>query len=283
MGDFSHTTPIEKDANLSRISTHWPGQAIAVAVLLSLAAQAWALPPIIFREFSFDATSSLGVSGGFAGINDAYEIDGTFGLAFGYDQLFDPTTISLAPFVRFADVDAVLTSPPGLLGPPNWLAGTDLDSLLNLTGLEGSFVTGPDQPGLLFTGVDGQGQPMQVRVTVEDRQLHLQGGSEAGCCDMFNYQLNAYADIPFMGDLNQDGFVGIEDLNTVLGSFGQNVLPLMGPDADGDGFVGITDLNAVLSGWNTGTLVTSPASIPEPLTAALILPIAVCWTLRRRA
>ena len=257
--------------------------AIAAAVLLSVAAQAWAIPPIILREFTFDTDSSrLGVTGGFAGINDLYRIDGSFGLAFGYEQVFDPPTISLVPFVQFAAVDAVLTGPPGLLGGPGWLGGTDLDSLLNLTGLDGSFQHAPDQPGLLFAGVDGQGRPMEVRVTVENRQLHLQGQNDVGCCDMFSYQFNAYADIPFMGDINRDGYIGIEDLNAVLGSFAQTLPPLMGPDTDGDGYVGITDLNAVLSEWNEQKAVTSPAVIPEPISVGLFLPMAACWVLGRR-
>jgi hypothetical protein len=268
---------------MAQIPIGWYRHAIVVAVLLSLAGQAWAVPPIILREFTFDNdTSRLSITGGFAGIDQSYGIDGTFGLAIGYEELFDPPTTSLVPFVRFAEVDAVLTGPPGLLGGPGWFGGADLDDMLNLTGLEGSFVDGPDRPGLLFTGVDGQGQPMQVRVTVENRQLRLRGGNDAGCCDFFNSQLDAYADIPFMGDVNRDGFIGIDDLNVVLGSFGQIRPPLMGPDTDGDGYVGIADLNAVLREWNSGNLVTSPLTIPEPLTLCMILPAAACWVIGRR-
>jgi hypothetical protein len=58
---------------------------------------------------------------------------------------------------------------------------------------------------------------------------------------------------PFLpGDLDRDGFVGIEELNIVLGNWNQNVAVgnLMQGDASGDGFVGIEDLNAVLGNWN---------------------------------
>jgi hypothetical protein len=71
---------------------------------------------------------------------------------------------------------------------------------------------------------------------------------------------------PLPGDLNGDGFVGIEDLNIVLGNWNQNVTagdPLLG-DPSGDGFVGIEDLNAVLGNWNAGSPPTSGANIPEP-------------------
>ncbi|MEZ6190690.1 MAG: FG-GAP-like repeat-containing protein [Phycisphaerales bacterium] len=71
------------------------------------------------------------------------------------------------------------------------------------------------------------------------------------------------------GDLDGDGFVGIADLNIVLGNWNTNVTAgdaLMG-DPSGDGFVGIEDLNAVLGNWNTGT--PPGYAVPEP--ASLIL------------
>ena len=72
------------------------------------------------------------------------------------------------------------------------------------------------------------------------------------------------------GDLNNDGFVGIDDLNIILGAWNQNVPPA-NPQADpsGDGFVGIDDLNEVLGNWNAGTPPTA-AAVPEPATLALL-------------
>jgi hypothetical protein len=75
-----------------------------------------------------------------------------------------------------------------------------------------------------------------------------------------------------IGDLDSDGFVGIADLNLVLGNWNQNVTPgnpLEG-DPTGDGFVGITDLNTVLGNWNAGTPPTSGGTVPEPATLALL-------------
>jgi hypothetical protein len=72
--------------------------------------------------------------------------------------------------------------------------------------------------------------------------------------------------LPLPGDLNADGFVGIVDLNIVLGNWNQNVTPgdpLLG-DPSGDGFVGIADLNLVLGNWNAGTPPTQSGNIPEP-------------------
>ncbi len=68
-----------------------------------------------------------------------------------------------------------------------------------------------------------------------------------------------------IGDLDGDGFVGINDLNIVLANWNQNVPP-GNPLADpsGDGFVGIDDMNTVLGNWNAGTPPGGSGNIPEP-------------------
>ncbi len=87
------------------------------------------------------------------------------------------------------------------------------------------------------------------------------------------------------GDLNADGFVGIEDLNAVLGNWNQTVLPgfFTAGDPTADGFVGIEDLNVVLGNWNAGTPPPTQASsaVPEPGTLALTC-FAAFWFLRKR-
>lgn len=88
------------------------------------------------------------------------------------------------------------------------------------------------------------------------------------------------------GDLNADGFVGIEDLNIVLGNWNQSVLQgffTLG-DPTGDGFVGIEDLNSVLGNWNLGTPPTDlpETGIPTPSTC-LLLAVGLCWGLKRPA
>ena len=71
---------------------------------------------------------------------------------------------------------------------------------------------------------------------------------------------------PVPGDLDGDGFVGITDLNIVLGNWNQSVGTGVWLDGDpsGDGFVGIEDLNIVLGNWNAGTPPTQSGNIPEP-------------------
>ncbi len=84
------------------------------------------------------------------------------------------------------------------------------------------------------------------------------------------------------GDYNQDGFVGIEDLNIILGNWNQNVTTgFVDGDGTGDGFVGIEDLNEVLGNWNAGTPPPPGSVVPEPASLALFT-IAGLTTLARR-
>ncbi len=92
---------------------------------------------------------------------------------------------------------------------------------------------------------------------------------------------------PIVGDLDGDGFVGIDDLNIVLGNWNMNVTSgdLALGDPSGDGFVGIDDLNTVLGNWNAGTpptLSQTLSAVPEPGTIALIIAAGSGIVLRRR-
>jgi hypothetical protein len=85
------------------------------------------------------------------------------------------------------------------------------------------------------------------------------------------------------GDLNGDGFVGLGDLDIVLGHWNQNVTPgdkLLG-DPSGDGFVGLDDLDTVLGNWNAGT-PPAGAVVPEPATLGLIALGGAAMLQRRR-
>ncbi len=82
------------------------------------------------------------------------------------------------------------------------------------------------------------------------------------------------------GDLNDDGYVGLDDLDIVLISWNQSVPPADSrADANDDGYVGLDDLDIVLNNWNTGT----PPSqvVPEPATTALIAMMLGAGLVRR--
>ncbi len=79
------------------------------------------------------------------------------------------------------------------------------------------------------------------------------------------------------GDLDGDGFVGITDLNIVLGNWNSTAPPAdPASDPTGDGFVGIEDLNVVLGNWNQGVPPSTAASpsIPEPQTALTLISLS---------
>ena len=73
-----------------------------------------------------------------------------------------------------------------------------------------------------------------------------------------------------LGDLDGDGFVGLNTLDLVRNNWNLNVPPAEpAADRSGDGFVGLDDLDEVLNNWNTGTPPAGSA-VPEPATVALL-------------
>ena len=97
----------------------------------------------------------------------------------------------------------------------------------------------------------------------------LEGGNIFGADD-FTFGVP----VGFLGDLNSDGYVGLDDLQIILDHWNQNVTPgdhTLG-DPNGDGYVGLDDLQFVLDRWNAGIAATPAASaIPEPAAAWLLL------------
>jgi hypothetical protein len=112
-------------------------------------------------------------------------------------------------------------------------------------------------------GVSGEGNIANPALSAVDHLSFFHNGLQT-------YFIDSVPASALVGDLNGDGFVGIADLNIVLGAWNQNVPP-GNPLADpsGDGFVGIEDLNTVLGNWNAGTPPAS-AVVPEPTGLAML-------------
>ncbi len=95
---------------------------------------------------------------------------------------------------------------------------------------------------------------------------HLKISMAALAPDQFLQKLNT----GLVGDLNGDGYVGLDDLDIVLSHWNLTVPPGdAAADPTGDGFVGLDDLDIVLNNWNTGTPPTFVA-IPEPGTTTCL-------------
>ncbi len=140
--------------------------------------------------------------------------------------------------------------------------------------------------------VDGSGFDRPAGSTTHFGWLEIDGGPGiSAVVKSFAYETTPNVGIiagdqgGLTGDLDADGFVGITDLNIVLGAWNQNVPPANAlADPSGDGFVGIEDLNVVLGNWNAGTPPPpgNGAAIPEPTTLALLAAGTGAMGLRRR-
>jgi calcineurin-like phosphoesterase family protein len=80
-----------------------------------------------------------------------------------------------------------------------------------------------------------------------------------------NWNQSVTPDDALKADITQDNFVGIEDLNLILGNWNQRASTpgdtLVG-DTNGDGFIGIEDLTAVLGNWNIHITNVDPRADP---------------------
>ena len=83
------------------------------------------------------------------------------------------------------------------------------------------------------------------------------------------------------GDLDGDGFVGLNDLDIIITNWNLTVLPANSlADPSGDGYVGLEDLDIVLNNWNAGTPPLINTNTPEPA-SFIYLAIAVLHICRR--
>lgn len=82
------------------------------------------------------------------------------------------------------------------------------------------------------------------------------------------------------GDLNADGFVGLEDLDILMANWGGTPPQWTGGDLDGNGVVDDGDLQLVIDNWGGGD---PPAvNIPEPGTAGLLAALMLSITRQKR-
>ena len=129
----------------------------------------------------------------------------------------------------------------------------------------------------VFGGSDSQEAAMDPNITQGTRKLFT-ALDAAGLEDIGWTVVEPIVQLD--GDLNNDGFVGLDDLDIVLGAWNQTVPPAnSAADPSGDGFVGLDDLDIVLNNWNAGTPPT--VVVPEPATIGLFS-VALMAVMRRR-
>ncbi|MEZ6190394.1 MAG: SdrD B-like domain-containing protein [Phycisphaerales bacterium] len=181
------------------------------------------------------------------------------------DGVQDDCEIPLAGFTIYLDQNL-----NGILDPGELFTTTDQNGeywFMNLT--PGTYYVSELLPNSDWEqtypggGVDALGQPTLGYHTVD-----IDYGES-------RYNVNFGNRIP--GDINGDGFVGIEDLNIVLGNWNQtfevpNCARETG-DLNGDGFIGIVDLNVVLGNWNRGQQPMPPIS--QAILAAAAGPLGI--------
>jgi GH25 family lysozyme M1 (1,4-beta-N-acetylmuramidase) len=143
------------------------------------------------------------------------------------------------------------------------IAGKRYDMSVASLGLPDAALNLYNSSGTLVSQQTGSGANPMVTMdwtAAAGAEMYLAVSSDAGSLGDYVLTL-AESDPVLVGDLDGDGFVGITDLNIVLGNWNLSV-PGGNPLADpsGDGFVGIEDLNTVLGNWNAGTPPTAAAS-----------------------
>jgi len=243
--------------------------ALSGLVIIGLATLAvgpsFAQPPDILHHYRFDFDRSTVIqSGGFAGVYIEHKLLGDFDFITGYEYDFP----NLVPYARFDNVDAEMIPQND---PRDWVF--DLDQSLNLSGLDGT-LAGPNL--WQFTGVEGQGAPIELEAQLDGRWLYLTGASHPGCCDYFQYEINAVAHIAWSADFNDDGYVDEGDFGVWRSMYGQQVTPGSPGDATGDGLVDAADYTMwrdqmEMSSGGGSAAFAGEAPVPEPATPVLML------------
>lgn len=116
--------------------------------------------------------------------------------------------------------------------------------------------------------------PFSSSFTADDTQMLLRFSALTGTVAGVTIDAITVSRVDTLpGDLDGDGFVGINDLNIILSNWNQNVPhgDLLRGDVNCDGFVGIDDIGVSLGNWNAGTPPEVSASTPEPATALLLI------------
>ena len=142
--------------------------------------------------------------------------------------------------------DTVTLSTTTPFDDPAGLTGNSLDPAIRVydpNGVEVAFDDNSAADGKNASLVFTAGQAGTYRVAVE------------AVSGMGEYLVDADVDEALPGDLDGDGYVGLNDLQLILDNWNQTVPPAdVRADVNCDGYVGLDDLQRVLDNWNTGSV-----------------------------
>ncbi len=227
---------------------------------------------------SGDETSGLSLTVGDADSDGLYDdlrfrVLGTDG---NYLSLTTPLTGAVDPTSEFIQLTAVFSDDPSDRYFEIYINGQLQARVDGVLGTDEIDWDGYDEAGLGMIAGTGLGANGGLG------DLPFAGGGFRGELALFNYYnyainasdiISSYIAIvgSIPGDLNGDGFVGIDDLDIVLSHWNQNVTPadLASGDANGDGYIGLDDIDVVLLNWNKG-IPSGNASLPEPASLVLL-------------
>ena len=108
-----------------------------------------------------------------------------------------------------------------------------------------------------------------------------QPGTMGGAVHIDDVSLIATTPV-IVGDINGDGFVGLQDLDLILLTWNATIDPHAAVDLNNDGFVGLDDLDIVLNNWNAGTPPSGSSNIPEPASGIALITAAPILLKRSR-
>lgn len=223
--------------------------------------------------------STLGVTGGFAGVHERYRLIGKYDLHTGFHHDTHTTPYSFASFEN-AEIWGSLIS-----DHPTIAIVLDVDEALNLEGLRGEAlpVAAPFDV-YKFTGKTQEGSHLTLFASLIGPWMYVRGASTPpdGGADFFDYDLRMVAHRRPFADHNGDGrvdaadYVALRDrggMGDHLGGAGavSSVAYLDWRDQFGQGIPDFSDIDAMFSSMlaSEGAASTSSTLIAEPATLFL--------------
>jgi hypothetical protein len=209
-----------------------------------------------------------------------YPVFGTFDIEFTRPPAYGDAWGQSA---RFTNVHAWAGNPLTASAP------IDLDSALNLSGLDGNQLPVASPFDVYrFTGNTSDGSAVTLTVSLPGLQAFPHGGTTAPSDQPHNvvYELNAHARQRPFADFSEDDAIDKTDLAAWSAGFGSAmsgaVDTLSHGDANGDNAVDGADFLAWQQQLGQTTATASTAAVPEPTTIMLCITFGVAGFLKRK-